>query len=149
MKALTLTILCGMAASVGAAASPHTNQDKPHIVFIEVDDLAYTHVGAFGSKTASTPNIDSLAKRGVLFKNAVCQGMMCGPSRNGLMTGLYPHNLGFYRNGQMKQLPQDVWTLPKALQRSGYYTAWIGKSHIRPFEARANPRAMETEMGFN
>ena len=109
-----------------------------------------THiVGAFGSKTAVTHQIDAIAKRGVLFKNAVLPGMMCGPSRNCLMTGLYPHNLGFYRNGQMKQLPEGVWTLPKALQRAGYYTAWIGKSHIRPFNAKANPQAMETEMGFD
>jgi arylsulfatase A-like enzyme len=146
---LAATLLTTFAISRVCAADVASSGEKPNILFIEVDDLTYSYLGCMGNQFVRTPNIDSLARRGVLFKNAVCQGMMCGPSRNGLITGLYPHNLGFYRNGQMKQLPQGIWTLPKALQRSGYYTAWIGKSHIRPFEAKSNPKAMETEMGFN
>lgn len=130
---------------LGNGPSPN----RPNILFIEVDDLSYKYLGCFGSDLVKTPSIDSLAQRGVLFSNAVCQGMMCGPSRNCLMTGLYPHNLGFYRNGQMKQLPEGVWTLPKALQRSDYYTAWVGKCHVRPYGMRDNPDAMKTEMGFD
>jgi arylsulfatase A-like enzyme len=138
-----------MHGSVSAAGPRPGATAQPNIVFVEVDDLTYSYAGCFGSLLAKTPHIDSLARRGVLFKNATCQGMMCGPSRNGLITGLYPHNLGFYRNGQMRQLPQGVWTLPKALQRAGYYTAWVGKCHVRPYGLSANSRGMETEMGFD
>ena len=58
---------------------------------------------------------------------------MCGPSRNSLMSGLYPHQMGFYQNGDMRKLPETIWTLPKALRRGGYTTAWIGKSHLKAY----------------
>ncbi len=124
---------------------------RPNILFIEVDDLQYEYLSFNGAKYPPTPHVDKLAKEGVYFRNAVAQGMMCGPSRNSLMTGLYPHNLGFYYNGQMKSLPQGVWTFPKALQRAGYFTAWIGKCHIRPYiaEGKNKTEAMAEEMGFD
>jgi len=80
--------------------------------------------------SASAERNDSLAKNGIYFAGAVCQGAMCGPSRNSLITGLYPHNIGFYRNGQMKDLQKGIWSLPAALHRSGYATAWVGKCHF-------------------
>jgi arylsulfatase A-like enzyme len=121
---------------------------KPNILFIEVDDLNYEYVSFNGSKVNKTPNVDALAQSGVFFKNAVSQGMMCGPSRNSLITGLYPHNLGFYRNGDMKALPEGVWTLPQGMQKAGYFTAWIGKCHVRP-GGKDKKEAMKSKMGFN
>ncbi len=125
-------IVVAFGLSVAVAKGPENVETRPNIVLIEVDDLCYKYLGCFGSKVVKTPNIDSLAAQGVLFRNAVCQGMMCGPSRNSLITGQYPHNLGFYENGQMGELPKDSWALPAALQRCGYYTTWIGKSHLHP-----------------
>ena len=124
------------------------NNGRPNILFIEVDDLNYEYLSALGSNIVKTPNIDRLAENGVLFRNAVCQGMMCGPSRNSTMTGQYPHNLGFYLNGEMKALPEGIWTFPAALQRTGYYTAWIGKCHIRPGKGDKTI-AMRENMGFD
>ena len=105
---------------------------EPNIVFIEVDDLPAHYAGVNGAAFAQTPTLDRLASRGVHFLNAVCQGTMCGPSRNSLIVGRYPHNIGMYENGPFNGLPNGVWTLPRALQRSGYHTAYIGKSHIHP-----------------
>ncbi len=124
---------------------------RPNILFIEVDDLSYEYVGANGAVYPSTPHIDRLVKEGVYFRDAVAQGMMCGPSRNSLITGLYPHSLGFYFNGQMKNLPRGEWTFPAALQRAGYHTAWIGKCHVRPYIAPGTNKteAMKKEMGFD
>ena len=123
---------------------------KPNIIFIELDDLQYEYVSFNGSKVNRTPNIDKLAQSGVFFKNAVAQGTMCGPSRNSLISGLYPHNLGFYFNGQMKSLPENVWTMPKALQKAGYFTTWIGKCHVRPYGGIKNKtEAMKEQMGFD
>ncbi len=119
---------------------------QPNILFIEVDDLNYKFLSRAGEKLAKTPNIDSLAKSGVYFENAMCQGMMCGPSRNSLVSGMLPHSMGFYRNGQMKSLPEGVWTFPQALQKAGYYTSYVGKSHIRPFGGHEN---MASGMGFD
>jgi arylsulfatase A-like enzyme len=110
--------------------------DRPNIVFIEVDDLCYTYASPWGSKTSVTPTLDRLAREGFVFDSAMCQGMMCGPSRNSLICGKYPHQLGFYQNGDLRKLPKDSWALPTALQKSGYATAWIGKSHLKPFFAK-------------
>lgn len=125
-----LLVLVLVSFAFAQPANAETETAKPNILFIEVDDLHYNYLGCMGNKVVSTPSIDSLARQGVLFRNAVCQGTMCGPSRNSLITGTYPHNLGFYKNGQCGDLPKGLWAFPAALQRSGYRTHWVGKSHV-------------------
>jgi arylsulfatase A-like enzyme len=112
-----------------------TTANRPNIVFIEVDDLCASYASPWGSKTSPTPTLARLAKEGFVFDHAMCQGVMCGPSRNSLMCGKYPHQLGFYQNGDMRKLPKDSWLLSQAMKRAGYYTAWVGKSHLKPFFA--------------
>ncbi len=135
-----LFILIALVSALHAA-------DKPNIIFIEVDDLLYTYTSVWGSKTSPTPTVDRLAKAGFVFDQGMCQGMMCGPSRNSLMSGRYPHQLGFYQNGDLKKLPESTWTLPRELQRSGYTTAWIGKSHLKPYFG--NKKEKESPDTFN
>jgi len=107
--------------------------EKPlNIVWIEADDLMPHFMGKLGEGFGYTPHLDQLAEKGVYFENAVCQAPMCGPSRNGLLVNLYSHNLGFYRNGNMWCLPKGIWTFPRELQKAGYQTAYVGKSHMRP-----------------
>jgi len=107
-------------------------EKQPNIIFIEVDDLPAHFTTMLGAEHANTPTIDKLSKEGVFFSNAVAQGTMCGPSRNSLIVGKYPHNLGFYQNGPFNGLPLNTWALPAALQRAGYTTSYIGKSHLHP-----------------
>lgn len=133
----------------------NAQNNKPNIIFIEVDDLPAHYTTMLGAEHAKTPTIDKLTEEGVFFKNAVCQGTMCGPSRNSLITGVYPHNLGFYQNGPFEGLAPNVWTLPAALQRAGYYTAHIGKSHIHPSKVgltgtkQAISKKGHENLGFN
>ncbi len=148
MKLVFYTFALLLAISEYTMAANQNSQLWPNILFIEVDDLNYEYLSCFGSEIVSTPNVDNLAKTGVLFKNAVAQGMMCSPSRNSVMTGLYPHNLGMYNNGEMKTLPEGIWTFPKGLQKSGYYTAWVGKSHIRT-KGRDKSKGLKMQMGFD
>jgi arylsulfatase A-like enzyme len=143
---MALGLLALPALGAGKEQAPH----RPNIVFIELDDLTYTYARPFGCQTAITPTMDRLAREGLVFDQAMCQGMMCGPSRNCLISGAYPHQLGFYRNGQMKTLKPDAWLLPAALQRAGYYTAWIGKSHLRPARpANATGDYFNAALGFD
>jgi arylsulfatase A-like enzyme len=79
----------------------------------------------------------------------MCQGTMCGPSRNCLITGTYPHQLGFYQNGDMRKLPEDAWVLPKALRHAGYQTAWIGKSHLKPWFSKRGADTFDGYFGFD
>ena len=124
MKRLMIILMC-------LAGVCLTDARPPNIVWIEADDLMPRFMNKLGEGFGHTPNLDRLATEGVHFPNAVCQAPMCGPSRNGLLANLYSHNLGFYRNGQLRNLPAGVWTFPPVLQEAGYQTAYIGKSHIK------------------
>jgi arylsulfatase A-like enzyme len=121
--------------------------NQPNIVFIEVDDLNYKYSGLAQNPLLETPNMDRIAQSGTYFENAMCQGMMCGPSRNSLVSGLYPHSMGFYRNGQMHTFPTGTWMFPQALQKAGYYTSYIGKSHIKGYKGTKG--GLSADMGFD
>ena len=70
-------------------ASTENDSKKLNVLFIIADDLN-CDLGAYGNDQVKTPNIDQLAREGVLFENAHVQYPLCGPSRISLMTGLYP-----------------------------------------------------------
>ena len=112
--------------------------DKPNILFIEADDLMPQFMNKLGGGFGHTPYLDRLATEGVHLASAVAQAPMCGPSRNGMLTNLYPHNLGFYRNGNLSRIPDDAWVFPPTLQQAGYQTAYVGKSHIKPRKSSQN-----------
>jgi len=102
-----------------------------NFLFITADDLNYNSVGCFGNPTdAITPNLDRLASEGICFDNAHVTIAVCQPSRQSLMTGLYPHHngaLGF------DPIRDDVPTLTQILRESGYFTGIIGKvEHLQP-----------------
>src|SRR5699024_4293470 len=67
---------------------------KPNIVFILVDDLGWTDLGAYGSSFYETPNIDRLASQGMKFTDAYASSTVCSPSRSSIMTGQYPTHTG-------------------------------------------------------
>ncbi|MCA9196495.1 MAG: sulfatase [Planctomycetales bacterium] len=106
--------------------------DRPNILFIFSDDHAINAISAYGgplANVAPTPNIDRLAREGVLFVNSFCANSICGPSRATILTGKHSHKNGFMRNTG-KGLDQSQWTVAKALQANGYNTAVIGKWHL-------------------
>jgi arylsulfatase A-like enzyme len=104
--------------------------DKPNVLFISVDDLN-DWVGVLGGyPKAITPNIDALAKRGVLFTNAHCAAPLCGPSRAALMTGISPASSGIYKNNQLfrgSPVLKDAITLPQHFMNNGYKAIGAGK----------------------
>lgn len=101
---------------------------KPNVLFIAIDDLN-DWIGVLGGHPqARTPNLDRLAKRGVLFTRAYCSAPSCNPSRASLMTGILPSTSGVYHNPQpwRKAMPEAV-TLPQHFTRHGYWSAGAGK----------------------
>jgi len=117
-------------AAINAAVS---DLSKPNFLFLPIDDLN-DWIGILGTNAnVKTPNIDALAGRGMLFKNAHAQAPICSPSRASLMSGLYPHQTGLY--GQMPdnklrvaiQAVSSTPFLPEYLKEGGYYTAGRGK----------------------
>nr|WP_235188573.1 sulfatase-like hydrolase/transferase [Catenovulum agarivorans] len=117
-----------------------TNQ-QPNILFILADDAGYQDFGFHGSNTMKTPNLDQLAKQGILFSNAYVSAAVCGPSRAGILTGKYQQKFGYEENnvpGYMSKsgitgddmgLPLDQKIMPQYLKELGYTTALIGKWH--------------------
>ena len=108
---------------------PNAPPARPNILFIYADDHAYQAVGAYGSKINETPNIDRLAREGMLFRECYVTNSICGPMRAVIQTGKYSHLNGFRRNGD--KFDGEQQTFPKLLQRAGYQTAVVGKWHLR------------------
>jgi iduronate 2-sulfatase len=100
-----------------------------NVLFIVSDDLN-NRLGCYGDPLAISPNIDRLAARGTRFDRAYCTFPLCGPSRNSILTGLYPNSTGIYNNGQIfrQTIPKQA-SLPHALRRAGYFAGRIGKMY--------------------
>lgn len=68
--------------------------DRPNIIFILADDMGYGDLGCYGAEKIRTPNIDRLAKEGIVFTDGHCGASTCTPTRYGLMTGRHPQLTG-------------------------------------------------------
>ncbi|WP_152286847.1 sulfatase [Flavicella marina] len=101
---------------------------KPNILMICVDDLR-NNIGVYGDEQAITPNIDRLAKRGVVFRNHQVQYAVCGPSRAALTTSLMPEETGVIGFKPIRTKLNNVIFLPQYFKENGYITAAAGKIH--------------------
>jgi arylsulfatase A-like enzyme len=132
---LALSLLLSATLSGGAR--------KPNIVFFFIDDLGWSDLGCYGSKYHLTPNIDSLAGRGMRFTDGYAACPVCSPTRAALMTGKFPARLGITdwigagRRRNILSTPPNVAALPQAeltfaevLSKAGYTTAYFGKWHL-------------------
>lgn len=105
---------------------------RPNIVFIVADDLGWNDVG-FHNPDMITPNIDKLAKNGVMLNQSYVQPV-CSPSRHSFMTGYYPWKAGLQHlvigAGEKVCSPLNMTFFPKKLQQAGYATHAVGKWHL-------------------
>ncbi|MEM6343770.1 MAG: sulfatase [Bacteroidota bacterium] len=101
---------------------------RPNILFIMSDDHAYQAISAYSNHLIETPNIDRIAKEGMLFSNACVTNSICAPSRATILTGKHTHLHGKIDN-RMAFDTTNV-TFPQLFQAAGYQTAMYGKLHF-------------------
>jgi arylsulfatase A-like enzyme len=145
------------------SAEPAWAADPPNIVLILADDLGWSDLGCYGSTFHKTPNLDALAKRGLLFRQAYAANPLCSPTRASILTGQYPARLGITapvchqpeirlkagvaakaRPNQKSLVAESVTrldtsyvTLAETLRKKGYATGHFGKWHLgrEPYSA--------------
>ena len=110
------------------SAEKTENQTPPNIIFIMSDDHAYQAISAYSNHLIETPNIDRIAKMGMLFTNATVTNSICAPSRATILTGKHSHLNGKVDN-HFKFDTTNI-TFPQILQANGYQTAMFGKLHF-------------------
>lgn len=107
----------------------------PNVVFIICDQMRGDALSCLGHPNVSTPNLDRLAARGVLFKNYFSNGPVCVPSRVTLFTGKHPFQHGTLTNRSGEFIHSLEDSLIGYFQKRGYRTGWVGKNHTYVDEA--------------
>src|SRR5690606_20098016 len=127
---------------LSGCGNPEVKQSqKPNIVFILADDLGYYDLSCMGSEYYETPNIDRIAKEGMIFTHGYATGQVCSPSRASIMSGKFTARHGitdwigaktgeaWREAGRFNQLlppenkvhlPHNYITLPEAMKEAGY-----------------------------
>lgn len=104
-----------------------SDNEKPNFIIFIADDLSWNDFGCTGNKDVQTPNIDRLAKEGVVFNKVYLTASSCSPSRVSILTSRYPHNTGA---AELHTEPKiKLASFPEELKNSGYYTVASGKWH--------------------
>jgi arylsulfatase A-like enzyme len=97
-------------------------KNPPNILWIVSEDNS-PFIGAYGDEFATTPNIDQLARRSVLYENAFATAPVCAPARSSLITGVYPPSMGTMHMRSIYPIPSDIRFFPQYLREAGYYTS--------------------------
>jgi arylsulfatase A-like enzyme len=132
-------------------SSQHITDKRPNVLFILADDLGYTDLSCMGSSFYETPNIDRIARSGMIFTNGYATCQVSSPSRASILTGKFPARHGItnwigelsgteWRKMErhscllpadyIHNLPAEYITLPEALKEAGYKTFFAGKWHL-------------------
>jgi arylsulfatase A-like enzyme len=105
---------------------------KPNILIFIADDLNMQDVGAYGNTDVHTPNMDRLAKEGMMFMNAYAASSMCTPSRSALFTGMYPHHNGAQMNHFT--VKPGINNIAQFMKAQGYRVVISGKTDVFPLD---------------
>jgi choline-sulfatase len=119
-----------VAFSADTALASQKSSRKPNILYLMTDQHRGDCIGCAGNKVIITPNLDSIAKDGVLFSNAYTSTPSCTPARTAILTGLSPWHHGMLGYGRVAD--KYPFELPGALRNAGYYLFGIGKMHWYP-----------------
>jgi arylsulfatase A-like enzyme len=152
LMATGLALPAGQALSAQPARS--VPGEMPNVVLITIDTLRADRVGCYGYKQAHTPNLDSLARQGVLFRTVVASVPLTLPSHCSILTGTYPPAHGV-RDNVGYTLPAGRTTLAEIMKSRGYNTAAFVGAYVldrkrgldRGFDTYSSPFQAKTQTG--
>jgi arylsulfatase A-like enzyme len=151
--ASTITVSSGGENHIRRADAVHR---KPNIIYILADDMGYGDLGCYGQTHFKTPNIDRMAREGMLFTQHYAGCAVCAPSRSSLMTGQTTGHTPIRGNRERKPegqlpLPSDSYTIAEMLKSAGYYTGGFGKWGLGypGSEGDANMQGFDEFYGYN
>ena len=137
MRRLVLGLTLAALAPIPRAPAQGAVAPPPNVVLIITDDMGWADLGIYGARDVRTPNIDALARAGVRFTDFYSNGVLCTPTRAGLMTGRYQQRYGMEvalpsqgASGGDGGLSATGNSLPQLLKGGGYATALVGKWHL-------------------
>jgi arylsulfatase A-like enzyme len=137
-NALLLLLICSILLGVSCSQnnrqdSENTKEsDRPNVIIIYTDDHGFADLGIQGQeKDLKTPNLDKLAKEGVLLTSGYVTAPQCVPSRAGLLAGRYQERFGVDQN-QSIPFPLDEKMIAQRMKDAGYVTGMAGKWHLTP-----------------
>ncbi|MFW9865437.1 MAG: sulfatase-like hydrolase/transferase [Candidatus Thorarchaeota archaeon] len=116
-------------------------KSKPNIIIMLTDQQRYDTCGCYGQELNVTPNLDRLAKDGILFEYAFTNQPVCGPARSILQSGKYPTETGCYRNAIGLLITNQ--NIADHLSKMGYEVAYIGKWHLASTLGRSRDYKLE------
>ncbi|MEQ6122428.1 sulfatase-like hydrolase/transferase [Reichenbachiella sp. MALMAid0571] len=93
---------------------------KPNILWIVSEDNS-PFLGAYGDDYATTPNLDQLAAKGILYHNAFAPAPVCAPTRSSIITGMYANSLGTHQMRSNYPIPAGFKFYPELVKAAGYY----------------------------
>jgi arylsulfatase A len=142
---ITTLLLMQNGAAISIASADAPNQPaKPNIVMIMADDLGGRDLPVYGNRFNEAPNIDGLARQGMLFQNAYA-APVCSATRASIQSGQYPARIGIFDfipghwrpyekvivpKHRTQHLPEHIVTLGNVMQEAGYKTGYFGKWHL-------------------
>lgn len=120
---------CGLEALESFAGQLSPQGKRPNIVCVVGEGLRWDELSSTGNKLIETPNMDRIGSEGCTFRNAFVVNALCLPSRATMLTGMYSHTTGAVSNVE-GTIPARFTLVSDLLQKAGYETAFIGKSHV-------------------
>jgi len=129
-----------------------TPKSKPNIIFVLADDLGWAELGCYGNKFNETPNLDKMARQGMMFTDAYAAAPVCSPTRAALMTGQYPARVGmtnYLQPDSTNHLSTNHITIAEMLKGAGYATGIIGKWHLTGYATAGVKESPPSRHGFD
>lgn len=139
-------MLCISALVPSCNAPSESPTEKPNVIIILTDDIAWGDLGSYGATKVRTPHIDRLAKEGLRFTDAYAPASTCTPTRFALLTGKYAwrNNVSVVNGDAPMTIVPGSLTLPELFKKADYTTACIGKWHLGLGEGRTDYNTLIT-----